>query len=430
MKRFPVSVFLGISVIMVVFSTLSFAQGLVEANDLFLAGKYAEAKAIVQPIVDSDPGYAAAVYLLGKIYYKMGDLNKARELIDKAITLDLGNQEFRDTRNEMATFASKLTEASRLFNNADYEGAKKVYEEIIQENPNFVKAYIDLGRVCVRLNDLMGAAEAFGKAIEKDPNNEDYKKEFELLTRKYIQEGTQLMQRKSNAAALEKFKQAISLNPNDPLAYYFMAVVYLNERNSAEALAAVNKSIELDPGYKKAFLVKGKVYASMNDVAGAINSFKEAIKLDPEYLDAWKNIGYVYYKTRQYDEAIPAYRKVIKLDPNYASAYANIGAIYIEQKKFSDAVTNLCKAVELNPRDVNSMYRLAQSYNNVGKCDKAKETAQLALRLKANWAPVLIELGIAERCIGNRTQAREAFQLATRDPKWRKVAEYELKTVQ
>ena len=178
MKRFPVSVFLGISVIMVVFSTLSFAQGLVEANELFLAGKYAEAKAIVQPIVDSDPGYAAAVYLLGKIYYKMGDLNKARELIDKAISLDLGNQEFRDTRNEMATFASKLTEASRLFNNADYEGAKKVYEEIIQENPNFVKAYIDLGRVCVRLNDLMGAAEAFGKAIEKDPNNEDYKKEF------------------------------------------------------------------------------------------------------------------------------------------------------------------------------------------------------------------------------------------------------------
>ena len=146
-------------------------------------------------------------------------------------------------------------------------------------------------------------------------------------------------------------------------------------------------------------------------------------------MDAWKNIGYVYYKTKQYENAIPAYKEVIKLDPSYASAYANMGAIYIAQEKYNEAVNSLSKAVELNPRDVNSQYRLSQAYNNTGKCDKAKATAQKALTIKPNWAPVLIELGVAERCLGNRTAAKQAFQIAARDPKWKAVAEYELKTV-
>ncbi len=432
MKLSKVNNFFIIIMAGLLFSTMIFGQAtnsLVEANDLYIAGKYQEAKVLVEPIVTNDPGYAAAVFLLGKIYYKLGDLTKARELIDKAIELDLGNQEFRDARNEMATFASKLTEASRLFNNADYEGAKKSFLEIIKENKNFIDAYINLGRVMVRLNDLEGAAANFRKAIEMDPENENFKKEFDALTRRYIQEGIQLMQRQSNSAALEKFKQAISLNPDDPLAYYYSAIVYLDDKKMVDALVAINKSIELDPVYPKAHLVKGKVLAGMNDTGGAVNAYKKAIDLDPEYVDAWKNIGYTYYKSKQYDNALPAYREVVKLDPSYASAYANMGAIYIAQEKFSEAVNSLSKAVELNSQDVNSQYRLSQAYNNTGKCDKAKATAQKALTIKPNWAPVLIELGIAERCLGNRTAAKQAFQIATRDPKWKAVAEYELKTV-
>jgi len=107
-----------------------------------------------------------------------------------------------------------------------------------------------------------------------------------------------------------------------------------------------------------------------------------------------------------------------------------MGAIYIQQEKFSTAITSLSKAAELNPRDVTSLYRLSQAYNKTGKCDKAKEIAQKALKIKPNWAPVLIELGTAERCMGNRTAANQAFKMAARDPKWKALAEYELKTVQ
>ncbi|MBL7066367.1 MAG: tetratricopeptide repeat protein [Candidatus Marinimicrobia bacterium] len=424
---------LKITAAFLLFSTLVWAQAsdsLIEANELYLAGKYSEAKTVVEPIVENDPEYAGAVFLLGRVYYKLGDLDKAKELIDKAIELDLSNPDYREVRNEMAAFASKLTEASRLSTNADYENAKKIYLDVINENPNFVDAYVNLGRVLVRLNDLEQAAVNFRKAIEKDPENESYKKEFEGITRRYIHEGSQLMQRKSYGAALEKFKQAISLNPDNPLAYYYSAVVYLEEKKSQDALDAINKSIQLDPEYPKAHLVKGKIFSGMNNVNGAVEAFKKAIELDAEYVDAWKNIGYIYYKTKKYDEAIPAYKEVTKLQPQYASAYANMGAIYIQQEKFSTAIPSLSKATELNPRDNNSLYRLSQAYNKTGKCDKAKETAQKALKLKPNWAPVLFELGTAERCMGNRTAARQAFQMAARDPKWKAAAEYELKTVQ
>jgi tetratricopeptide (TPR) repeat protein len=411
--------------------TLILAQDeLVKANDLFLAGKYQEAKAIIEPIVEKDPNYTGAVFLLGRICFKLGDLNRAKELIDKAIELDLANPDYRNVRNEMATFASKLTEASRLSNNADYEGSKKIWLEVLNDNPNFVNAYIELGRVLVHLGDLENAAANFQKAIAKDPGNESYKQEFEALTKRYIQDGVQLMQRRSYSTALEKFKQAISLNPDDAQAYYFSAIVYLDENKLAEALLSVNKSLELDSSYPKAFLVKGKILAGMNNIDEAIKQYKKAIELDSEYIDAWKNLGLVYYKMKNFDEAIPIYLQVIKLQPDYASAYANLGAVYIEQKKYNDAITVLIKASELNPNDYASIYRLSQAYNNIGKCDKAKESAEKALKIKPNWAPVLIELGIAERCLGNRTAAKQAFQIAARDPKWTAVANYELKTVQ
>ncbi len=431
MKLYWKKVIVMLLLVPVFWTSILLAQDpLVMANDLFLAGKYQEAKAVVEPLVQEDPNYAGAVFLLGRIYFKLGDLNRAKELIDKAIELDLANPDYRNVRNEMATFASKLTEASRLSNNADYEGSKKIWLEIIKENPNFVNAYIELGRILVRLGNLENAAANFQQAIAMNPENEDYKKEFESITKRYIQDGVQLMQRRSYSTALEKFKQAISLNPNDAQAYYFSAIVYLDENQFPEALLSVNKSLELDPSYPKAFLVKGKILAGMNNIEEAIKQYKKAIELDPEYIDAWKNLGLVYYKMKNFDDAIPVYLQVIKLQPDYASAYANLGAVYIEKKKYNDAITVLIKAGELNPSDYASIYRLSQAYNNIGKCDKAKESAEQALKVKPNWAPVLIELGIAERCLGNRIAARQAFQIAARDPKWTAVAEYELKTVQ
>jgi len=73
---------------------------------------------------------------------------------------------------------------------------------------------------------------------------------------------------------------------------------------------------------------------------------------------------------------------------------------------------------------------LAAAYNATEQADKAKVAANKALQLKPSWAAALFELGIAERRLGDNEAARNAFRMAAKDPKWKKSAEFELKSVQ
>ncbi len=401
-----------------------------DALKLFEDGKYGEAFNICKPIVNENPNFVRAKILLGQIYFAMGDLDSAIVYIDDGLKMDRNNAEYREIRDKIAAFGSKLTEASRLSNSANFEGAKDLYEQIIKENPNFAEAYFSLGMVYINLNNLAEAAENFRKAIEMKPEEEKYHNVYQSIIKKHLSEGNQLLKRRNYQAALEKFQQVICFNPDESMAYYFCAAVYLAEKKLPEALIAIEKSIELNPDYQKSHLIRGKIYLKMNNSVEALKSFKAAIALDPDYVDAWNNIGLLYYSKKEYKEAIPAYKRVVKLKPSYPKAYENLGAIYIEMKNYREASQYLSKAVELNPKSYSSWFRLAQAYNHQGQCQKAKEAARSSLKIKANWAPVLIELGIAERCLGNKPAAKQAFQIAMKDPKWRKVAQFELKTLQ
>jgi len=414
-------------------AVLAFGQGsddLIKAYDSLQRGEYQTAFDICKPIVDADPNYAGANFLLGKIYYGMGDLDNAKIYVDKAIELDRANMEYRDVRNTMAAFISKLSEASRLVASADYQGAKKLYLEIIKENKSFAEAYYSLGVVFVRLQDYSSAAEYMNKAIQMKPSEEKYKKNFQSLISQVLSEGAQLMQRKNYPGALEKFQQAASLDSNDYRSYYLSAVINLDEKNYTKAQGLISKCIEKNPNNPKAFLVLGKAQTKLNNIPEALKSFEMATNIDSQYLDGWINIGQIYYQLKDFSNAIPALNKVIEINVDYETAYELLGAIYIEMNNYKDAITVLSKAVQLDSKSTTSWLRLATAQNKLGQCEEAKVSANNALKLKVNWAPALIELGISERCLGNRSAAKQAFQLAGKDLKWKSVAEFELKTVQ
>ncbi len=423
------TIILKIFAILIVVSNFLLADDLAEANKLFESGNYSESLELVQSVIESSPGNANALFLMGKIYFKTGDLEKARENIDNAIKLDRSNNEYREVRNNMSTFVSKLTEASRLFKNGAYEEAKNKYEEIIGENANFVDAYFHLGRTQMALGEVAAAAINLKKAIEMKPDDEKYSKQYNGFVQKSLHDGNELLKRKNYKQAIVKFNQAISLDPTQYFAYYFKSQIFLAERKYSEAMDNITKTIEIKPDYIKAYLVKGNIYIKMNELDNALDTYAKALKINPDYLNAWDKIGFLNYKMKKYEEAIPAYNKVIKLKPGYSKPYANLGAIYIEQKNYDLAVKNLKKASEINKKDYTSCYRLAQAYNEIDNAAEARNAAKSALQIKPNWAPVLFELGVAERRLGNKSAARQAFMQAAKDSKWKKAAEYELESV-
>jgi tetratricopeptide (TPR) repeat protein len=401
---------------------------LIKAYNLMTAEKYQDALAICEPIAKADPNYAGASFLLGKIYYYMGDLNKGRESVDNALRIDPGNNEFREFRNQMAALNSKMTEASRVFNNSNYPEARKLYLEVIKENKNIADAHFFLGMVYIRMDSLEKASKYFNNAIKMRPEEENYAKNFDAAEKQLLADGNMLLRRRDYSGAIKKFQGAIKLKNDDYMAFYLCAYAQFSNKENSEAIQSINKSIELNTENTKAVLLQGKIYEKLNNMEAALDSYKNATVLDPEYIDAWNNIGLLYYTRQDYQNAIPAFDKVTELVPDYAKAWANLGAIYIELEKYQEAVNNLKKAVEYDVTSETSWLRLATAYNHTGKCVDAKQAAEKALQIKMNWAAAQFELGVAERCLGNKTAAKQAFQLAMRDPRWKKSAEFELKT--
>lgn len=422
----------GIFILVIAVSLFAQNDPLSQAYDLFQAKKYTEALAICKELVEKDPNYATAQALLGRIYFALGDLDKAKVCIDKAIDLDRGNNEFREVRTQMVAFISKLTEASQLATNADYAGAKKVWLEVIKQNPNFVDAYFNLGGVYFRLNILDSAAFYLRTAMEKNPTEEKYGKILKSWVSQKLSEGENLRQRRNSAGALAKYQEALQLDPNEFLGYYLSAVVKFDDKQYEEAIAFIDKALAINLEHSKSYLVKGQALEKLNRLEEALSTYQAAVKLDPSYEIAWDKIGVLLYNQKKFDEALEAYLHVLSINPQNFRVLEKIGQIYIDKNNPQEALDYLKKSIEYQGNDPSprTLLRLAQVYNNLGQCQEAKTTCETALKLKPNDSLVLIELGVAERCLGNKPAARQAFQLAGRDPQYKRLADEYLKTVQ
>ncbi|MBN2279964.1 MAG: tetratricopeptide repeat protein [Candidatus Marinimicrobia bacterium] len=389
-------------------------------------GNYQAALDLIKPYVEENPELPQALILAGKIYYQLGYINEAKDLVDKAINLDRANQEYRDFRNEMASFVTQVTEASRSKNDGKYTEAKDKFAELLKLNPNFAEGYFMYAQVLFQLDDAKNGSIALKKAMELRPEEEKYNQAYAMYGQKFLADGNALLERRDYLRATKKFQQALILDPGQYLAYYLLARAYSEEKNYEDALLALDKCISIKDDYIKAYVVKGNIFIKTNKLNDAIATFTKITEIDRGYYAAWDKIGYINYTKKDYDAAIPAYNQAIKLDPEKSKPYENLGVIYSEKKDWDNAITNLKKASELNTKEETIWYRLAAAYNAKGDAQNAKDAADKALTVKPNWAAAQYELGIAERRLGNLDQAKNAFRMAAKDPKWKKAAEFEL----
>ena len=77
------------------------------------------------------------------------------------------------------------------------------------------------------------------------------------------------------------FNEAIRLDPNYAIAYFFRGDLYKRRGDFERAMTDLNESIRLDPNYAKAYFIRGRLSYITGNNPGAIDDFNRAIRLDP-----------------------------------------------------------------------------------------------------------------------------------------------------
>lgn len=94
-------------------------------------------------------------------------------------------------------------------------------------------------------------------------------------------EGNKAFAAKNFEEAIDKFSQAIEIEPGNHVLYSNRSGAYASLKNFDKALEDANKTTEIKPDWAKGWGRKGAALHGTGDLLGANDAFEEALKLDP-----------------------------------------------------------------------------------------------------------------------------------------------------
>ncbi|KAI9841403.1 MAG: Hsp90 cochaperone [Sclerophora amabilis] len=99
-------------------------------------------------------------------------------------------------------------------------------------------------------------------------------------------EGNAAFSAKNFKEAIEKFSQAIELDPNNHILYSNRSGAFSSNKEYTLALEDANKVTEMKPDWAKGWGRKGNALHGTGDLVGAVDAYEEALKLDPSNAQA------------------------------------------------------------------------------------------------------------------------------------------------
>jgi len=94
--------------------------------------------------------------------------------------------------------------------------------------------------------------------------------------------------------------------------------------NYEDALERFDEAISLDPTYTDAYVAMGWTYGKMGELAECISNFQIALSQDAKNVDALAGISLAYLADDKYDEAIASASKLLKIDADYSFEHGDV----------------------------------------------------------------------------------------------------------
>jgi protein O-GlcNAc transferase len=135
----------------------------------------------------------------------------------------------------------------------------------------------------------------------------------------YLIHGIILQSRHQAAGAQPLLETAILLNPDEPSAYYHLALAVkeLTPRDNDGAYRIISRGLLLDPQDPFMQTQAGKIALEMEDYPKALGHLQEAIRLLPEMVDAHWLLAHLYRATGENEKQLSELEEVEKLNKLY-----------------------------------------------------------------------------------------------------------------
>jgi tetratricopeptide (TPR) repeat protein len=150
---------------------------------------------------------------------------------------------------------------------------------------------------------------------------------------------------------LSSLRQAVEIEPQNPLYHNAVGAVLLNVGRFPDAQAEFQKAVELDPTYSDAFHNLGSAFAEQGKWEEAIGAYRKAlaqtIYASPE--NTYNNLGYAYWALDRRQEAEEAFRAALQLEPKLVPSHFWLGVLLQKEGRKDEAKRHFEAARDLEP---------------------------------------------------------------------------------
>ncbi len=418
------------------FPRAHFALGraLLRQNDV------AAAVSAFQEAVRLEPGYGEAHYQLGLALSRAGRKQEAAPAIQKGRELVAAEQKSK-------TAVLDLNEGREALDAGNLDAAIAKFNQVVRAQPESPDAHHYLGLALARRGDTDGAAAAFRRTLEIDPNHPAARLNLAATDTSRSKIDTLIRDRQFKEAELA-LGPMLDARPGWAWGWYALGYAAFAQQRIGDSIKALAKSLELDVKnpdahnllgrnlmmigrfdaarveFEQAARLRsdmpeprfnlGQLFSIQDNWAEARAALEQAIKLKPDYMEAHNALGFALEALGHDDDALLSYRKAVELTESSGSknpaAYVSIAAFYNKLQQSEPAIEFARKALAANAASDRAWFQLGRAQERNGETALAAESLNKAISLNARVATYHYSLATVYRRLGRMDESRAAME--------------------
>ncbi|MDO8988295.1 MAG: tetratricopeptide repeat protein [Sideroxyarcus sp.] len=325
----------------------------------------------------------------------------------------------------LQTIEQALQHALGRHKDGKLQEAEKLYQVILQIDPNHPKANHNMGALLLQTQQTAASLPYFTAALDADPAHGQY---WLSYIDALFQDGQLETARQILALAQQQGLQGedvdelvLCLHGADQIPQEISSEDPHERSNSAPVESAIQQGNSNPAKHNSDTFRKGPAQREVDSLLDLVNKGKVAEAVDisrtmtvryPQYGLGWKVLGVLLgLKGRNPDALVPM-QKAAELLPNDAEAHNNLGITLQDFGRYDEAIASYQRALAINPDYAEAHNGLGHAFQLKGMISKAESSFRRALKIKPNFPDALNKLGTVVKIQGRLDDARECFRHA------------------
>ena len=293
--------------------------------------------------------------------------------------LDRARADFRRSLALQSPFPAGLVHLGDVeILSLDFEAAGRAYTAALAFPGTAAAAHFGLGRIALQRGDARLAAEHFEATLAAQPAASIVRSQLAIAYRRLGQLDKAAAQAAAHGDSTVRFDdplfaemEAANVSNGHRITASFLA---LREGRVAAAVEGFRQAAAVDPQDVSISLGLAHAQELLGDAAAAEQSFRRAVEVEPQNSRARLKLGTILAQRGARGEGIEQLRTAVRLRPDLKDAHFNLATALAQEGRLTEAAAECDVLLQLAPQDRDARALRDQLAADLGKQQPSKET--------------------------------------------------------